>query len=45
MFSFTEFAMKLDWCDCSLNNGIMQNGEGDNYVSVYDNKIMNRIHP
>ena len=41
MSSFTGFAMKPDWCGCSLKNGITDNDQGNNYVSGLDNKIMN----
>ena len=41
MSSFTEFAMKPDWCGCSLKNEITDNDQGNNYVSGLDNKIKN----
>ena len=44
MSSFTEFATKLNWCECSLNNGIMGSNHRDNYVSGWDKKIMNSVY-
>ena len=44
MSSFTEFATKLNWWKCSLNR-ITGNDQGDNYVSVLDDKVMNGVYP
>ena len=43
MPSFTEFAMKPDWCRCSLSRGMTDSDQGNNYVSGFDNKIMNGV--
>ena len=45
MSSFTDFATKLVWCGCSLNNGIAGIDQGNNYVSGLDDKIVNGAHP
>ena len=44
MSSFTEFATKVDWWGCSLNNRITDSDQGNNYVSGLDNKIMNGVY-
>ena len=44
MSLFTEFAMKPDWCGCSLNTGITDSDQGNNYVNGLDDKIMNRVY-
>ena len=41
MSLFTEFAMKPDWYGCSLNIGITDSDQGNNYVNGLDDKIMN----
>ena len=38
MSSFTEFATKLDWCKCSLNNGIMESDQGDKWLQWQDHE-------
>ena len=45
MSSFTEFTSKSDWCERSLNNGIIESDEGDNYVSGWDDKLMKGVYP
>ena len=45
MSSFTDFATKLVWCGCSLNNGIAGIDQGNNYVRGLDDKIVNGAHP
>ena len=45
MSSFTEFVPKPDWCGCSVNNGIMDSDQENNYVSGLGDKIMNGVYP
>ena len=45
MSSVTEFAMKPDCCGFSLNNGIRDSDQGNDYVSGLDGKIMNEVYP
>ena len=44
MSSITKFATESDWCKRSLNNGITESDERDNYVSGWDDKIMNGVY-
>ena len=45
MSSFTELATKPDWCRLSYDNWIMDTDEGNNYVSGFHDKIINRVYP
>ena len=45
MSSFTEFATKPDQCGCSLNNGITDSDQGNNYVNGLNEIIMNGVYP